>query len=144
VAGLALGADWCNAARGFMFALGCIQAQACHTGHCPTGVTTQDPHRQQALVVGDKSERVYRFHEQTLEALRELLQAAGVNHPEELTAAHIVHRTNRHEVKLLANLLPFVKPGALLGGELPGNVFKVYWPIASAQSFQATGPLMSL
>jgi glutamate synthase domain-containing protein 2 len=30
---MALGADWCNAARGFMFALGCIQAQTCHTGH---------------------------------------------------------------------------------------------------------------
>jgi glutamate synthase domain-containing protein 2 len=43
---MALGADWCNAARGFMFALGCIQAQACHTGACPTGVATQDPRRQ--------------------------------------------------------------------------------------------------
>src|SRR5690606_38503985 len=39
---LALGADWCNSARGFMFALGCIQAQSCHTGQCPTGVTAQD------------------------------------------------------------------------------------------------------
>ena len=55
---LALGADWCNSARGFMFALGCIQAQTCHTGHCPTGVTTQDPKRQLALVVSDKSGRV--------------------------------------------------------------------------------------
>jgi hypothetical protein len=43
---MALGADWCNSARGFMFALGCIQAQACHTGQCPTGVTTQDAKRQ--------------------------------------------------------------------------------------------------
>ncbi|MFM8767253.1 MAG: FMN-binding glutamate synthase family protein, partial [Rubrivivax sp.] len=59
----ALGADWCNSARGFMFALGCIQAQTCHTGHCPTGVTTQDPARQRALVVPDKAERVYRFHQ---------------------------------------------------------------------------------
>ena len=58
---MALGADWCNAARGFMFALGCIQAQTCHTGNCPTGVTTQDPLRQRALVVGDKAERVWRF-----------------------------------------------------------------------------------
>ena len=51
---MALGADWCNSARGFMFALGCIQAQACHTGHCPTGVTTQDPVRQQALANAQK------------------------------------------------------------------------------------------
>ena len=138
---MALGADWCNSARGFMFALGCIQAQACHTGHCPTGVTTQDPLRQQALVVPDKTERVFRFHEQTLMALKELVQAAGVHHPGQLTAAHIVHRTARHEVRLLASLLPFVKPGALLAGELPGNVFRLYWPIASAHSFAAQGPL---
>ena len=46
---MALGADWCNSARGFMFALGCIQAQTCHTGHCPTGVATQDRMRQRAL-----------------------------------------------------------------------------------------------
>ena len=138
---MALGADWCNAARGFMFALGCIQAQSCHTGHCPTGVTTQDQNRQQALVVPDKAERVLRFHEQTLEALRELLQAAGVMHPGDLTAAHIVHRINRYEVRLLTHLLPFVKPGSLLEGELPGNVFRVYWPIADAKSFAPTGPI---
>ncbi len=41
---LALGADWCNSARGFMFALGCIQSQSCHTDRCPTGVSTQDPY----------------------------------------------------------------------------------------------------
>ena len=140
---MALGADWCNAARGFMFALGCIQAQACHTGHCPTGVSTQDQNRQQALVVPDKAERVYRFHEQTLEALRELLQAAGVMHPGDLSAAHIVHRINRHEVRLLTHLLPFVKPGSLLDGELPGNVFRVYWPIADAHTFAPTGPIHS-
>ncbi|MCX2864776.1 FMN-binding glutamate synthase family protein [Paucibacter sp. PLA-PC-4] len=136
---MALGADWCNSARGFMFALGCIQAQTCHTGHCPTGVTTQDPQRQQALIVPDKAERVFRFHQLTLEALRELVQAAGLHHPSEICAAHIVHRINKHEVRLLANLLPFIKPGSLLTGDLPGNVFKIYWPLASAHSFAAQG-----
>ncbi|MEH0168235.1 FMN-binding glutamate synthase family protein [Paucibacter sp. JuS9] len=137
---MALGADWCNSARGFMFSLGCIQAQACHTGHCPTGVTTQDGLRQQALVVPDKAQRVFSYHDLTLKALQELVQAAGLLHPGDITAAHIVHRVSRHEVKLLANLLPFIKPGALLGGgDLPGNVFKVYWPMASAQSFAPQG-----
>ncbi len=75
---LALGADWCNAARGFMFALGCIQAQTCHTGACPTGVTTQDPKRQKALDVPSKADRVYHFHQNTLLALKELVQAAGL------------------------------------------------------------------
>jgi len=132
---LALGADWCNAARGFMFALGCIQAQHCHTGHCPTGVTTQDPQRQKALVVPAKAERVYHFHQNTLKALKELVQAAGLHHPGDITAAHIVRRNSEHGVKLLANLLPFVAPGALLVGEMPHQVFRMYWPMAQASSF---------
>jgi glutamate synthase domain-containing protein 2 len=133
---LALGADWCNSARGFMFALGCIQSNSCHTGTCPTGVTTQDEQRARALVVPTKADRVYHFHHSTLVALQELVQAAGLNDPSQLTAAHIVRRTNEHSVKLLANLLPFVKPGELLSGEAPQQVFRIYWPMAQAASFQ--------
>jgi len=136
---MALGADWCNAARGFMFALGCIQAQACHTGHCPTGVTTQDPHRQQALVVPSKADRVYHFHDQTLRALKELVQAAGLMHPGDISAQHIVRRHSDHGVKLLANLLPFVPRGTLLRGEMHHQVFSTYWPMAQASSFAAVG-----
>jgi glutamate synthase domain-containing protein 2 len=133
---MALGADWCNAARGFMFALGCIQAQACHTGNCPTGVSTQDPQRQRALVVPTKSERVFHYHQNTLRALKELVQAAGLTHPGGITASHIVRRSADHEVKLLANLLPFLKPGSLLDGSAPAhNVFRLYWPMAQAHSF---------
>lgn len=134
---MALGADWCNSARGFMFALGCLQAQACHTGHCPTGVSTQDPHRMRALVVPDKSERVYNFHRHTLHALQELVQAAGLNHPREITAHHIVRRVNENEVRLLANLVPQVAPGALLDRDLSAlhNVYKLYWPKASPDRF---------
>jgi len=136
---MAIGADWCNSARGFMFALGCLQAQTCHTGHCPTGVATQDPERQKALVVPDKTERVWRYHENTLEALKELVQAAGISHPGEITAAHIVRRTPRG-VTLLANLLPFIAPGALLAAERgeaewPHNVYQLYWPAARSTSF---------
>ncbi|PZP33369.1 MAG: FMN-binding glutamate synthase family protein [Roseateles depolymerans] len=141
---MALGADWCNSARGFMFALGCIQAQSCHTGTCPTGVTTQDPRRQQALVVPDKAARVANFHQNTLKALKELVEAAGLCHPSEITAQHIVHRTDKHEVRLLANLLPFVPPGALLRGELSHNTFRLYWPLASAHSFEAQGVIERL
>ncbi|MDE2147355.1 MAG: FMN-binding glutamate synthase family protein [Burkholderiales bacterium] len=138
---MALGADWCNAARGFMFALGCIQAQSCHTGSCPTGVTTQDPQRQRALVVPDKTERVWRFHENTLHALKELVQAAGLEHPGQITASHIVRRVSPHEVRLLATLLPFVKPGELLAAEAgraawPHKVYELYWPLARIDSFE--------
>src|SRR5690606_10573478 len=73
---MALGADWCNAARGFMFAVGCIQAQACHTDRCPVGVTSQDPARWRAIVVPDKAQRVSQFHDATVKALAELIGAA--------------------------------------------------------------------
>jgi glutamate synthase domain-containing protein 2 len=141
---MALGADWCNSARGFMFALGCIQAQTCHTGTCPTGVTTQDPLRQQALVVPTKTERVWRFHQHTLMALKELVQAAGLQHPGEVTASHIVRRAAQGDVRLLANQLPFLKPGALLAalegrGEWPHNAYRLYWPVARSDSFSAAG-----
>jgi glutamate synthase domain-containing protein 2 len=132
---LALGADWCNAARGFMFALGCIQAQSCHTGHCPSGVATQDPQRQRALVVPSKAERVYHFHQNTLMALKELVQAAGLPSPEHMSASHIVRRNAEHSVKLLSNLLPFASPGELLRGEMSQKVFSLYWPQAQAESF---------
>ena len=134
---MAIGADWCNSARGFMFALGCIQAQSCHTGHCPTGVTTQDPVRQQALVVGDKTTRVYNFHQQTLHALKELVQAAGLNHPGDITAHHIVRRVDENDVRLLATLLPEVPAGALLQEPIQGlhNVYTYYWPQARPDRF---------
>jgi len=134
---LAIGADWCNAARGFMFALGCLQAQTCHTGACPTGVTTQDPQRQKALDVPTKADRVYHFHQNTMMALKELVQAAGLDDPAGISADHIVRRNSEHGVKLLSNLLPFVKTGELLDGESNLQVFRTYWPMASASSFSA-------
>jgi hypothetical protein len=142
---MALGADFCNSARGFMFALGCIQAQSCHTGQCPTGVATQDPGRQRALVVPDKMERVRRFHENTLHALKELVQAAGLQHPGQITAGHIVRRVSNDQVRLLRNQLCFVRPGELLAAERgecdwPHKVYEIYWPLAQAARFAPTDP----
>ena len=138
---MALGANWCNAGRGFMMALGCIQAQTCHTGHCPTGVTTQDALRQKALVVPDKGTRVANFHRSTMHALKELVQAAGLHHPGDITAHHIVRRTNDSQVHQLANTILRVEPGALLGPlDEQHNVFKMYWGRATAQTFQISPP----
>ncbi|MDH0050692.1 FMN-binding glutamate synthase family protein [Comamonas terrigena] len=140
---MSLGADWCNCGRGFMMALGCIQAQTCHTGRCPTGVTTQDARRQQALVVPDKATRVANYHRQTLHALMELVQAAGLQHPRDFTPHHIVRRTGDSQVHLLSNVVLHVQPGALLG-PLDGqhNVFQIYWPRACAESFHIAPPPM--
>jgi glutamate synthase domain-containing protein 2 len=135
VRALALGADWCNSARGFMFALGCIQAQTCHTGNCPTGVTTQDPKRQIALVVPDKAQRVLHFHHHTLEALKELLEAAGLHQPQDLALRHIMRRVSDTESRPLSDLFTQLPPNALLegAGTLPAP-FNQY-PMASASRF---------
>lgn len=132
---LAIGADWCNSARGFMFALGCVQAQKCHTDRCPTGVATQDPVRQRAVVVPDKAERVANFHRHTLHALQELLQAAGLQHPSDLRAHHIVRRVSVNEVRLLSDLLKFLAPGDLLNGNYRYQLYEKYWPMARSDSF---------
>ncbi len=76
---IAMGADMCNSARGFMFSLGCIQALKCNNNECPTGVATQNKMLMKGLVVTDKSERVYNFHKNTLHSANELLAAAGKN-----------------------------------------------------------------
>ena len=141
---IALGADWCNAARGFMFALGCIQSQHCHTGKCPSGVATQNPWRQRAIVVPDKAERVFHFHQNTLRALKELLSAAGLHHPNELGPEHIIQRVSASEVRSLAALQHWVQPGELLRGESEHPVFKVFWNNADPDSFGAPPSILSL
>jgi glutamate synthase domain-containing protein 2 len=138
---MALGADWCNSARGFMFALGCIQAQTCHTGRCPTGVTTQDPLRQRALHVPSKAERVQEFHASTMKALAELVAAAGLRHPSELRPEHIIRRVSATEVTSLATLYKFLKPGELLDADTTGHrVFSYYWARSSADTFGLVAP----
>ena len=132
---MALGADWCNAARGFMFALGCIQSLSCHTDRCPSGVATQDPVRQRALVVPDKATRVHQFHEETLRALAELVAAAGLMHPIELGPQHIVRRVGQNDVRLLSLVAQFIRPGSLAEGRFEHKVFEIFWPMARADSF---------
>jgi glutamate synthase domain-containing protein 2 len=133
---LALGADWCNSARGFMFALGCIQAQTCHSGNCPTGVTTQDPTRQMALVVPSKAERVQNFHEHTLEALQELMEASGLKTPHDFTPRHIMRRVSETQTLHLSELVDTVEAGALLKDDVRAlpSVFSD-WPLTSAKHF---------
>jgi glutamate synthase domain-containing protein 2 len=133
---LALGADWCNSARGFMFALGCIQSQSCHTDRCPTGVSTQDRGRQRALVVPDKSERVYNFHRATIQSLAELVAAAGLEHPNQFAPAHFSRRVSAHEVMNFAQLYPPLEPGELVAGS-GDKRFEIPWAMASAKEFRA-------
>jgi glutamate synthase domain-containing protein 2 len=141
---MSMGADWCNAGRGFMFALGCIQSQSCHTDHCPTGVATQDPKRWKTLDTGDKATRVHQFHDNTLKALRDLLCAAGLEHPAQLGPEHILRRVSPIEVRSLGALYKFLEPGELLDG-IPGHtVFKDFWAVARSDSFAAPERVMAM
>ena len=131
---LALGADLCNTARGFMFALGCIQAQTCHTNQCPVGVATQRRSLQRALVVSDKAQRVWNFHRKTVAALAEVVAAAGLDDPAQLQASHIFQRTSPAEIKSFDQLYTFYEPGQLLD-DRAGTRLQRFWDIADASRF---------
>ena len=133
---LALGADWTNAGRGFMFALGCIQSLSCHTNRCPVGVATQDPLRQRALVVPDKAERVRRFHHNTLRALAEMTSAAGLSHPSELGPHHLVRRVSLTEIRLFSQLHMFLEEGELLTGSHDRDFYSAAWKLARSDRFE--------
>jgi glutamate synthase domain-containing protein 2 len=135
---MAIGADWCNSARGFMFSLGCIQSLSCHTDRCPTGVTTQDPSRNRALVVPDKIERVYNYHHSTLHALTELIAAAGLEHPQQIRPIHFSQRTSNTTVCSFAQLYPSLRPGELIKGTKDVR-FRDAWTMARADSFLPAG-----
>jgi glutamate synthase domain-containing protein 2 len=135
---MALGADWCNSARGFMFAVGCLQSQQCHTGRCPTGVATQDKVRQRAIHIGDKSQRVANFHRETVKALAELIAAAGLDHPSELRPYHFMRRTGPDRIVSFSELYRFLEPGELLFGT-NHSLFREAWDVATADSFAAAG-----
>ncbi|MFG1421821.1 FMN-binding glutamate synthase family protein [Roseixanthobacter liquoris] len=133
-ANMAVGADWCNAARAFMFSLGCVMSMRCHTGQCPTGITTNDPHLQRGLVVEEKAKRVASFQHHTVEALADLVAAAGLHHPNELLPHHIWHRVTPVQVQPLDRLYPFVSSGVL--NEAPEDTpYAAEWRAADADSF---------
>jgi len=134
---MAMGADWVNSARGFMFAVGCIQAQSCHTNQCPVGVATQNKERQKALDVPSKADRVFSFQKNTLKALAEMIAAAGLQHPAEIKAHHLAQRINDREIKNYAQLHFWMKDGELLSCENKDeeNFYFRMWNLATAEHF---------
>jgi len=142
----ALGADWVNSARGFMFAIGCVQAQACHTNHCPVGITTQDNLRQRALDVESKSKRVANFHRNTLKAVAEMIGAAGLSSPEELQPKHLMIRQKNGDTISGARIYLKMKPGALIDDEVEifSESYRVPWNNARTDSFRPFEGMESL
>lgn len=133
---LALGADWCNSARGFMFSIGCIQAQACHTNHCPVGVATQDPLRQRALDPESKAKRVTRFHRETLLALGEMTGAAGLSDPSAFLPHHLMQRQADNSMVQGNQAFPYLPEGFLVDEHAADHQgYQERWARASASTF---------
>lgn len=108
---LALGADCVNSARGFMMANGCIMAMQCHTGKCPTGITTTDPKYQISLVPEEKQWRVMNYVLQLREGLFALAAACGLDSPRQFTREHVVFKNEYGRTVRLSELFPYPKPG---------------------------------
>ncbi|WP_353411524.1 FMN-binding glutamate synthase family protein [Arenicella sp. 4NH20-0111] len=132
---LALGADAVNSARGFMLSLGCIQARACNTDHCPTGIATQNPERNKALVVSDKSQRVANFHHESVKNLMELIGAAGLESLSQLRPKHINRRVQGTEVKSYAELYPALDEDCLLDPATIPEDWAEDWTEANAKAW---------
>ena len=117
-----------------MFALGCIQARSCNANDCPAGVATQDPELVRGLVIPDKATRVSNFHEETVHAFMELLAAAGLDRPEQLTPNHIHRRVSQVKVESYAKIYKFLHPGQLIDGEAP-PIYANWLQQASSKTF---------
>jgi glutamate synthase domain-containing protein 2 len=131
---VALGADWTNAARAFMFSIGCIQSMRCHTGTCPTGVATQDPRRQRGLVVEKKAPQVARFHKKTVQAAVDIASAAGLRRIHDLEPHHLYHRISPTEARSADRIYPFIGMNQLIDApdETP---YALWWKAAQSDSF---------
>lgn len=116
---IALGADFCGAARAFMFSVGCIQALKCNKNVCPVGVTTHDPDLMRGLVVKTKKVRVAEYHKNTLKSVAEMLGAMGLSHSSELRQWHILRRTSPTDIKHYGEIYHYLKPGELLQEPYP-------------------------
>ena len=101
---LCVGADFVVSARGFMFALGCIQAFQCNKNTCPTGITTHNPRLQRGLVPADKAARVAHFVETMLQEVGIIAHSCGVDEPRKLTRHHARMVQPNGEAKLLSEL----------------------------------------
>ncbi len=132
----ALGADVCYSARGMMLSMGCIQALECNTNTCPTGIATQKRELIKGLVVSEKKERVAHFHQETLESFVELLAAAGLHHPSEITRSHVYRRVFMNTVRSYEDIYPPLVNGCLLQEDSVPEIYRNDWLRAEANTFK--------
>lgn len=135
LAKMALGADICNAARGMLFSLGCVQSRRCHTNQCPTGIATQNHHLASALDVKDKAPRVANFHRATIESFLQILGVSGSQTVSELEAYRLCRRVDTSTIKSYDSIYPYFKPGQLIDGSDIPEAYARAWSMASMETF---------
>ncbi|MGX1749768.1 FMN-binding glutamate synthase family protein [Glutamicibacter protophormiae] len=133
------GADFTFSARAMMMATGCIQAQQCHTNHCPVGVTTQNKRLERALDVKDKGHRVYNYHRLTVTEAGQLMASMGLTSPEQLTTRMLRRRVNLQSTRSYAELFQWLRPGELL--ENPPASWVEDWHQANPDHFGEFSPI---
>ena len=131
---LVQGADYTNSARSMMMAVGCIQAQLCHTNTCPVGVATQDPKRIRALDVPDKSERVRRYQHECVAQAMQVMASMGLTGPDQLRPELLRRRISHDLVLSYAEMFHHLEPGELLASPPPGSWARD-WAQADPDSF---------
>ncbi|MEG9227199.1 FMN-binding glutamate synthase family protein [Aeromicrobium sp. Sec7.5] len=133
------GADFTMSARAMMFAIGCIQAQTCHTNTCPVGVATQDASRARALVVDDKMHRVFQYQEKTVNSARQIVASMGLDSFDQLSPRKLFRRIDPQVTTTYQELFAWLEPGELLTA--PPEAWERDWREAVASSFEAASDL---
>ena len=133
------GADFTMSARGMMMATGCIQAQKCHTNHCPVGVATQDARLMRALDVEDKAKRVHNYQKLTVREAVQIMASMGVEAPSQLNARMLRRRVDHLNTRSYASIYNWLREGELL--EQPPRGWAADWAEADADHFGEHAPL---
>lgn len=110
---LCAGADFINTARGFMFALGCIQALRCHANTCPTGITTHNRRLQRGLVVEEKYLRVAHYAQNMNKEIDMIAHSCGLRHAREFRREHVRIVRSAYESVALSTMFPYPEPARL-------------------------------
>lgn len=108
---LCMGADFAVSARGFMFALGCIQSLQCHKDTCPTGITTHNPRLQKGLVIADKGDRVASYAHWVNHEINVIAHSCGLSNAREFRREHVRLVVGPGQSKPLNMIYPDMLPG---------------------------------
>jgi glutamate synthase domain-containing protein 2 len=113
---IALGADLCQGARGFMLSIGCIHALKCNTNHCPAGIATHNPWLERGLVMHEKVPRVANYHHAVIHEFNSVMHACGKTKPQEFERSDVMKVIDHHKIVTMDEIVPQPPLKACKGG----------------------------